>query len=248
MISATRSPPESREWFAAIRADMSDDEVVPLAAAVFMDRISGIQSDVLKALREADYETTSARYESWAAEIFAAENEAEAAFQAAPILDEVPNEYYWRNVYCAAVVKCYHITHLLTNFLTHHAQCDIPAQRLRQHRDYCLERVRSAAAEIIHFSTRLMTPLIQRMDPSPKALFDAFKLIWPLTCVYIIPTTLPEQKAYAETSLFFIGRELGVRQALKSYPGDSAGRVPAEAQVPKGIGESENVQWVGRLR
>ena len=57
------------------------------------------------------------------------------------------------------------------------------------------------------------------------------KLVWPLTAVRLMPTTLPQQKARAAQDLLVIGRQLGVRQATRSYsPVDG---IPKEARIPR---------------
>jgi hypothetical protein len=65
--------------------------------------------------------------------------------------------------------------------------------------------------------------------------FDALKLIWPLTAVYLVPSTLNEQSEAAGESLQFIGRELGVRQGLKVNKGEST--LPPEAEAPSQLAE-----------
>lgn len=51
-------------------------------------------------------------------------------------------------------------------------------------------------------------------------------------------STLPEQRETAEQALQFIGHELGVRQALKVYPGSLD--LPLEARTPLPIVELED--------
>lgn len=248
MVSTRESPPETAVWLEVVRQTLRPDEHAALTAAIYIRKICNVQTQVLRTLRQADYETALAQYDTWTTDVRKADEDAEAGFKMAADT-EFASRDYWHSVYYAAVVKCHHILHLLVNLLTHHPNCPVPAEELRRQREYSLRRVRSAAAGILVRVSEVMTDMIGRRDQSPAALFRSFQLVWPLTSVYIIPTTLPQQKAHAETSLYFIGRELGIKQALRNYPGDSAGRVPTEAQVPRsGFGESEMVQWAGRLR
>lgn len=225
---------------------MVEDERVILNVSTFMSKVAKIQCRMLNTLRRNDYETASEEYFQLVGDLTRAENDADVSYANTPPTGD-SFDTYWRNIYCAAIVKCYHITHLLINFLTHYSSCPVTLHQLQNQRDYCLQRIRGAAHEILSFSSSVLDTKFIRNDKSPKALFDALKVVWPLTAVYITPSTLPDQKSQAEMSLYFIGRELGIRQALHTYPGLSAGQVPEEAQAPLGIGEPENFEWVGRL-
>lgn len=213
-----------------------------------MVKAAKIQSRMLATLRRNDFETASEDYVTLVSELTAAEQEADVGFASLPRASFHPLDTYWRNIYCATLVKGYHITQMMANYLTHHTPEHISLDQLERQRDYCLQRVRGAAKEILDFCTKAMDPIVNGGNKSPSCLFDSLKLVWPLTAVYIMPSTLPQQKARAEMDLLYIGREMGVRQALTTYPGASAGRVPQEALFPLGFGQPENVEWVGRLR
>lgn len=224
------------------------EEEFALIVATFVFKAAAIQSKMLSTIRRNDHVAASEDYVTLVTELTAAERDADVEFSKFPQDKFDPLDIYKRNLYSSCIIKSYHITHMMANYLTHHKPDHVSIAQLKQQREYCLQRVRSASEEILDFSSKELDPIVQKNDKSPRALFDTLKLIWPLTSVYVVPSTTPQQKAKAEMDLFWIGRQMGVRQALSTYPGVSAGRVPHEALSPLGFGQPENVEWVGRLR
>lgn len=246
MASSTECPHESEEWFEVIRDNMQSIEILPLIVATFICKVSKFQSRMLTILRISDYAAASSEYVELVGGLVEAESEADLAF--ACIKEDLAQwDTYWRKMYCSALVKGHYIAHLFTNFLTHYPPCPISLDELKAQGNLCLLRLRDAAQEIIEFLPSTMGPLATSSVKPPKMIFDAMKMIWPLICVYTVPSTLPHQKNAVEMALMFIGKELGIRQALSIYPGDTAARVPPQAHAPL-LGESELVDWVGRLR
>jgi hypothetical protein len=142
-------------------------------------------------------------------------------------------EIYVISLYQSAIVKVYNAIRLLNNFLTHYPPCPTPLEELRADRKYCVETAQEAAQGIIDSVPKVLGPLAAKgNDRSPKTLFDAMRIIWPLICVFVLDICRPEQQLVAEGYLFYIGRELGVRQGLNRYPGKLA--LPQEARVPLG--------------
>lgn len=142
-------------------------------------------------------------------------------------------EIYVISLYQSAIVKGFNAVRLLINFLTHYAPCPIPLQQLMADREYCIEMARTSAQGIIESVPRIIGPLAaQGKDRSPKSVFDAVRTLWPLVCVYVMDICLPEQRLAAEGYLFYIGRELGVRQGLNTYSAKLS--LPPEARVPFG--------------
>ncbi|KAL6869133.1 hypothetical protein ACO1O0_000456 [Amphichorda felina] len=235
IISANESPPEVEEWLSFIRENMFEDEHVSLTVAIFLHEVAAIRSQMLDIVRRDDYETASDEYLDLVGRLNRAENEANMSFEAVPAVGD-GYDTYWRNLHCSAIVKCYHVTQLLVNFLSHHAPCRIPIDQLQAQHEYCLQRMRSAADEILSYSSTILDTKLIRSDKSPKFLFDAFKVVWPLTSVYTTASVLPSQRSQAEMALYFIGHELGVKQALHTYPGSSAARLPSEERAPLRVG------------
>jgi hypothetical protein len=95
------------------------------------------------------------------------------------------------------------------------------------------------AGQVIVDSVRIaLGSLAAGKDKSPRILFDALKMVWPLTAVYIAGATLPHQRREAEAALVFIGKEIGIRQALNTYPGRLP--LPLEARQPLGLSPDDD--------
>lgn len=247
LASSLPCPEESTRWFDVIKSSMTGGEQQPIIVSEFIRKISHLQSDILTIVRRNDYEMASRNYHTLVDGIIQAENEADVSFAR---MTDRPNlmDSFWRQMYCSARVKCYHVAQLYINFLSHYRHCPATPREMELLRELCIQRVRSAAQEVLDTIPMTLEPLISNNDKSPKMLFDALMIIWPLSAVYITPLVLPEQIGSAETALLFIGRELGIKQALSAYPGTAATRVPPQAMIPHGFGECEMVDWVGRLR
>lgn len=226
---------------------MLSGEQLLIIVSDFIRKAASIQFAMLAILRRNDYVAASREYHDLVDGIVKAENEADVQFTRMTDVDNTANSAC-RQVYRSALVKCYHIAQLYVNFLSHYRACSITPTELEHRRDHCIQKVRSAAQEILDFVPGTLEPLSANHDKSPKVLFGAMMVIWPLCAVYITPSTLPEQIGAAEDALLFIGKELGIKQALSAYPGTSASRVPPQAQTPCGFGDCEMVDWVGRLR
>jgi hypothetical protein len=206
-----------------------------------MVKIARVQARMLALVLTDDKKTAAREYAPLMSELMAAEDEADVGFAALHSRDTGDAlESYWRNMYCACLVKGYHIAQLLVNLMTHYPPCPTPLARLEAQRNYCLERVRSAAEEIVDSAPKNLSRNVTNKDQSPKALFDALKLVWPLTAVYVCQSTTPEQTASAELLLFYVGKELGIRQALKSYSGRPSSGIPEAALSPRGLRQPED--------
>jgi hypothetical protein len=147
-------------------------------------------------------------------------------------------EIYEISLYQSSIVKGFNAMRLLINFLTNYPPCSTPLQQLMADREYCIEIAQTAAQGIIESVPRILGPLAAKVkDKSPKTMFDALRTLWPLICVYVIDICRPEQKFVAEEYLFYIGRELGVRQGLNTYSGKLS--LPQEARTA--FGEHEGL-------
>jgi hypothetical protein len=240
-------PTETTEWFKVIKGSMYPDEQIPIVIADFIGEVTNLQHTMMSIIRRSDYESASNEYHALVDRMVEAENQVDIGLSRLNKLDSMLYSF-WSQLYCSAIVKSYHIAQLYINLLSHYRPCPIPISELEARRDYFIQRVRGAAQEIIDSATNTLRPLIHENDTSPKMLFDSMMIIWPITSVYTVPLTLPEQKSAAEMALLFLGRSLGIKQALSVGPGLSGARVPLHAQVPHGFGECEMADWVGRLK
>lgn len=240
-------PPETTEWFNVIKSSMYPDEQVPVIIADFIGKAATIQHKMMGIIRRSDFELASKEYHALVSRLVDAENEVDVQLSRLNKQDSTLYAF-WNQLFCSALVKGYHIAQLYVNLLSHYRPSPIPVSELEARRDYFIQRVRGAAQEILDSVSGTLRPLIHDNDTSPRMLFDAMMVIWPVTSIYTVPSTLPEQKSAAEMALLFLGKTLGIKQALSPYPGISGARIPPQAQAPHGFGESEMSDWVGRLR
>ncbi|ODA81908.1 hypothetical protein RJ55_00413 [Drechmeria coniospora] len=222
LVTNTECPPESAEWLGTIREALSAGEGFMLHISIFIVKCARVQSRIVQILCARDLAAAEDEYGALMAEMEGAERLlARSMAETTGYMDELDG--FMRNFYFAAVVKGYYYVLLLVHFLAHHVAGSVTAAELKAKRAVCLSRTRMAAQEIIDSVPRMFGPTASgkgrgsRPD-SPKVVFDALMMVWPLTACYVVPSTLPRQKADAEAALFFIGHEIGVRQALNRVP------------------------------
>ncbi|KAL7944718.1 hypothetical protein V8C42DRAFT_325678 [Trichoderma barbatum] len=234
LVSNTECPPESGEWLAAIECSLSlyPGERLGLAISLFIIKVCSVQARILNLLRRRDFPGASKEYPNLFGQMKTAEQDFEDWVAANHVGDHVL-EIYAISLYQSAIVKGYHVMQLLVNFLTHYPPCPIPLEQLKEDRKYSIETAQEAAQGILEAVPRVIGPLASAKEKTPKTVFDALRIIWPLICVYVMGVCRPEQRLAAEGLLFYIGRELGVRQALNTYP--DAVMLPSEAKEPLGV-------------
>lgn len=232
LINNTECPPESREWFDVIAQSLFPGEAFGLHVSLFMTKVCSVQARVFSFFRRRDFSGASREYSDLFAQIKAATHEVEDWMES-NAMDNHMLEIYVISLYQSAIVKGYNAVKLLINFLTHYPPCSIPLQQLMADREYCVEIAQISAQGIIESVPRILGPLAAKgKDRSPKTVFDAIRIIWPLICVYVIDVCRSEQRLAAKEYLFYIGRELGIRQGLNTYSGKLT--LPQEARVPFG--------------
>lgn len=191
-----------------------------------------MQARIFSLLRRRDFPAASREYPDLFGQIKTGEKEFEDWLKLNPIGDHAL-EVYALSLYQSAIVKVYRGIQLLINFLTHYPACQVPLEQLKEDREYTSRTAQDAAQRILEGVPRVLGPLSSRKEKSPKDVFDALRVIWPLIAVYVMGICRPEQRLAAEGLLFYIGREMGVRQALSTYPGQLA--LPEEATEPLGV-------------
>lgn len=219
-----------------------EGEQVALTVATFLNKITSIRARMFRILYRKDFQEASEQYASLADEIDRAEADFEVSMMA--VSDELdPLDVYWLQIYRTAIVQVFHTKRLFLNFLSHGPSCPIPLRQLETLGEICLQRSHDAAQEILDCTNSIQDSSSFRQDKSPRALFEAIKLVWPLTCVMINTSTTERQKFDAYTRLVFIGNELGVRQALIKYEGGNVSRLPPEARTPRTLSDSGSDGW-----
>ncbi|KHN95268.1 Zn(2)-C6 fungal-type DNA-binding domain protein [Metarhizium album ARSEF 1941] len=238
LVSNTECPPESDEWLDIIRNNPHKGEGLTLHVSAFIIACTRVQAAISDLLRRRDFVAADEQYESLVAQLTEAEEQVNNYVEtAADATDDMDS--YMRNMYNSGTIKGWSYVLMLANFLTHYPPSRMMLRQLWARRRHCLEMIRAAGQSIVDSVPFALGPLAAGKDSSPKLLFDALKMVWPLTAVYVVGTTLPEQKSEAEKALVFIGNEFGVRQALNTYPG--ALLFPLEARQPLGLATEADV-------
>ncbi|KAF7562785.1 hypothetical protein G7046_g1359 [Stylonectria norvegica] len=246
LLSNIECPSESEEWLGTIRKVMGANEGVGLSVCMFITSVAHVQARILTMLRCRDFVAASREFNHLVGTMTQAKDQLDIWLETKAKVGQILDPYM-KNMYSSTCVKGYHVLLLFCNFLTHHIASPIPLDMIRELRRSCIKIVRSSAQEVLDSLKVTLDPLTFKKDMSPKVLFDALKLVWPLTAVYVIQTVLPEQRAAAAKALQYIGRELGIRQALKAYPGGYP--LPIEAEKPLDIlgDDAERIPIVGGI-
>ncbi|KAL7786236.1 hypothetical protein V8C37DRAFT_392643 [Trichoderma ceciliae] len=232
LINNTECPPESKEWFDTIQETLYPGQGLGLYISIFIKRVCSVQARIYSLLRRRDFPGASREYPDLFTQLKAARQDLEDWIEWNPVGGHVL-DIYALSLYQSALVKGYNGMILLINFLTHYPPCSTPLEQLEADRNYSVETAQTAAQGIIDGVPRVIGPLATKeKERSPKALFDALRVIWPLVAVYVLGVCRTEQRLAAEGLLFYIGRELGVRQGLNTYPGGLP--LPQEAREPWG--------------
>lgn len=219
---------------------MNEDEGLALHIARFIAKVCTFQSRAMPLVRNKEFEGVAEYYqEAWTL-MTAAENELDAWTDHQPAFSHELDPYM-RNMQYSATIKGFNVLQMMGNMLTHYPQSPVPLQDVVAHRKYCLQSIRVSAQSIISNIPYAIGPMAKGRDKSPRVLFDALKLVWPLTSIYITKTTLPEQQRAAGMTLQFMSRELGVRQASRSHSNMTA--LAPEAEAPLEVGDA-GLPWV----
>lgn len=200
-----------------------------LHVSLYVAKITRIQYRIMNIIQERDFATASLHYPTLINDMTEAELEFDTFTLANSTMDH-PLDLYMLNMYNSAVIKGNHTVQLLANFLTHYPPCPVSLDELRAQRVYCLQRIRDSAQRILDYVPYAIKPLTEGKDKSPKALFDAMKITWPLISVYVISSVVPEQRRAARSILGLIGKEFGIRQASNTIPEPML--LPPEARIP----------------
>ena len=213
---------------------MDKADGLALRVSRFINKVTRVVSRILQILNSGDIAAASTEYMTLWTTLTTAERRLSHWIDLQPALDH-EFDPYMRNMQYSAIITGYHVMQLLANLMTHQPACPIAVEDVYSHRRYCLQSIRVASRGVIDNVPYAMGPLAKGRDKSPRVLFDALKLVWPLSAIYIVPTARPEHRAAAEKVLQFIGKEVGVLKALNAKPGQVD--LPAEVLVPRDAGE-----------
>ncbi|KAG6031305.1 hypothetical protein E4U40_007271, partial [Claviceps sp. LM458 group G5] len=232
MVSITECPPESDTWLGIIKNSLYDGEEHSLHVSVYIKTCTHIMAAISGILHQRDFAAGAAQYESLVQQLEVAEEQVDH-FVATGVDCTQELAFYLRNLYWGAVIKGHTYILCLANFLTHDrcGRLRLPPAQLSARRAHCLHKIRAAAQCIIESNLAALSRLRAQQDRSPKILFDALRMVWSLTTVYVSAPALAEQRTQAQAALMFIGKEIGVRQALHTGV-EGGGALPPEARLP----------------
>jgi hypothetical protein len=257
-MSNLETPPESSQWLAIIKATLMGDEELDLSFALYINKITSLLSRILKPILSRQFEDAAIALPLVLEETDAAEHEINdwvnehPEYLHAGALEHAFRRYtflFWR----AARIKIHHFLILMINFVQYTpggaTSIVYDPDFLEQRRRLSYFIVASAARDILDSSLQALgagggVPKSPSSLPPPSAWFNALQLVWPLTVVLCVPTIPKESRSMARYVLGIIGRQRGILQALRSYPGGL--NLPPEANV--GIPNDQDIISFGATK
>ncbi|KAG5986336.1 hypothetical protein E4U43_005557 [Claviceps pusilla] len=232
MFSASECPPESETWLGIIKNTVHVGEEHRLCVAVYITKCAHILAIISPILQQHDLAAAEAQYECLVQQLGEAEEQVDQYVETTGPIDYSQDlTLYMHNMYLSASIKSHSYILYLANLLMHSGRSQRPSQaELRAQRAHCVRRVRAAAQQIVDNSLAALSTLKAARDRPPWVLFDALKMVWPLTSVYVSGVALAAQRTQAHAGLLFIGHEVGVRQALHAVAENRT--LSLEARLP----------------
>lgn len=135
--------------------------------------------------------------------------------------------YFW-NTWRSARIKLHYMMILLANVVEHAPDCPFEPAVLERRRGLSTGIIAATARDIVESIPRSLGGKMPDQDPhSPATFFDAARLVWPLSHLYVIPVSPRDLRIVARDTLLRIARERGILTALKPRAGGL--QFPAEA-------------------
>ncbi|GJC80340.1 hypothetical protein ColLi_03178 [Colletotrichum liriopes] len=221
-ITNTPCPPEFDHWLNIIEQTLHPVEALFLQIGRYISSACSLLSRLMPITRSGDTKRACAEYEQLLSECDQAELVMSEWMQAAPEyqIDPAPvYDYFW-NSWRSARIKLHHMVILLTNLVEHAPGCPYNPHALQTRRDLCMEVIAASGRDVVDGIPRSLGGKARDTDPhAPTAYFDAVRLIWPLSHLYVIPTTPSHLRVAAREALLRIGREKGILTALTPRAG-----------------------------
>ncbi|KAF5656984.1 heterokaryon incompatibility protein het-E-1 [Fusarium circinatum] len=227
LSSNTECPQGLEEWFVIIKEKMLPREAMVLYVSSFIFKACQVQARIFKILSSCDCDAARIAFYDIVASIRDARQELRA-FAESPRTAIGLFDTYMSNLYAGTCIKVYSLLMALACFLSHQRPLSIPLDVLRSTRNQCINIAQNSAQNVLDTLPRALNTRATP-DMSPKAFFDAVKLVWPLRAIHAMPATSPEQKRVAAKTLEFLGRDIGLKQALNIYS-DFYEPLPVEAR------------------
>ncbi|KAF4985954.1 hypothetical protein FDECE_16213 [Fusarium decemcellulare] len=227
----TECPQEFEEWFAIIKEKMPPQEAMVLHVSSFIFKACQVQARMFKILSNWDYAAASIAFHDIVAWVYGARQELRLFLESPRIASGI-FDTYMGNLYASTCVKVYSFMMALACFLSHQKPLSIPLNVLQSTCNHCIKIAQNSAQDILDTLPQTLDTGALKSEPglAPKTFFDAVKLVWPLRTIHAMPATSAEQKRIAGKTLIFLGREIGLKQALNVYA-DFYEPLPPEART-----------------
>ncbi|WDK14558.1 hypothetical protein CGRA01v4_05839 [Colletotrichum graminicola] len=243
-LTNMHSPPEFDHWLNIIEQTMRPLEAPLLQIGRSISSTCSLLSELVPVVRSGDTQRAVAAYEPLLSEFNHAELAMSEWMRAAPEDQKGPAptfEYFW-NSWRSAQIKVHHMMILLTNLVEHAPNCPFSPEALQLRRELCLQAIAAASRDIFDTIPTFLGGKAPRADSNSLTAYnDAVRLIWPLTHMYIIPTTPTHLRVAAREALLRIGTEQGIMAALEPRPG-LAEFFPLEALKGIPVDDMDNSQ------
>ncbi|TDZ31359.1 hypothetical protein C8035_v005981 [Colletotrichum spinosum] len=229
VISNTPPPGDFDRWLRIIEQTLQAGEALPLNTGRYIASACSLLSRILPITLEGDREAACVCYDVLVQGCDNAELTMLEWVRSAPEYQTGAGpvwQYFW-NAWRTVRMKLHHMMILLTNLVEHSADSPFQPEALRERRQLCRGIIASTAQEVVDSIPKSLGGSMPDVDSTtPSAYFDACRVIWPLSHLYVIPTAPRRLRIVARDALFRIGREKGILTALKPRPG--RGRFPPE--------------------
>ncbi|OHE93104.1 hypothetical protein CORC01_11593 [Colletotrichum orchidophilum] len=266
-IANTPCPPDFERWLDIIESTLQPGEGLLLQTGRYLSAACSLLSKLIPLTISGDAERARAAYPALVAECDRADLAMAEWMRAAPEYQIEPGPvwgYFW-NSWRSARIKVHHMMILISNLVEYGEPPLVPAdyavggggggdggggcpllnpEVLRARRESCMAIIAAAGRDVAEGIPRSLGGKMPDMDPdSPAAYFDAVRLIWPLSHLYVIPTAPRHLRIAAREALVRIAKEKGILTALKPRAGGVLFPAAALRGIPvDDLGEGEVVE------
>ncbi|KAK1622862.1 hypothetical protein BDP81DRAFT_140373 [Colletotrichum phormii] len=235
-IANTPCPPDFERWLDIIEATLQPNEGLLLQTGRYLSAACSLLSTLIPITISGDASRARAAYPALIAESDRADLAMAEWMRVAPEFQIEPGPvwgYFW-NSWRSARIKVHHMIILISNLVEYgepplvpedcDAECGgcplLHPEVLRARREFCMGIIATAGRDVAEGIPRSLGGKMPDLDPDlPSAYFDAVRLIWPLSHLYVIPTTPRHLRIMAREALLRIAKEKGILTALKPRAG-----------------------------
>ncbi|KAK1977016.1 hypothetical protein LZ30DRAFT_753112 [Colletotrichum cereale] len=221
-MTNTPCPPEFDHWLNIIEQTLHPAEALLVQIGRSISSTCSLLSRLVPIVRSGDTKRACAAYGPCLFECDHAELVMSEWMRAAPEHQSgaLPALGYFWNTWRTARIKVHHMMILLTNLVEHVLDCPYSPGALQSRRELHLKVIATSSRDVVDSIPKSLGGKAPNSDPhTPTAYYDAVRLVWPLSHLYVIPTTPRHLRMAAREALLRIGREQGILAALRPRPG-----------------------------